>query len=257
MREEYNAAMGSGRPQVCWDERHLASPHEVDDKPQRVREMFDAIADRYELVNHVLSGWRDVAWRKRLWRLLAPGAEDEVLDIAAGTGEVARLFAERQPRPRRVVGVDFAGSMLALAARRSNGLVRYCRGDALRLPFADRSFTICTCAFGLRNFGSFEAGLAEMARVLRPGGRAGILEFDIPRRGPLARAYRWYFMRILPVIAARVSGDRTGAYRYLPRSVLSFLRPEDVVAACRRVGFREVSVSAMTLGAVVFYIAWR
>ena len=249
--EGASGRMSSGQP--LWDEQQLRAPHDVPDKAGRVRSMFDAIAPRYELVNRLFSLGIDARWRRRAVRLAEAGPSDEVLDIACGTGDFARAFA--RTRCRRVVGCDFAHEMLVRA--RGAGVQGWCEADALRLPFANGAFSVTCCAFGVRNFADLATGFAEMYRVLRPGGRAVILEFSEPRGVVVPAVYRWYSQWFMPRAAAWVSGDRTGAYRYLPRSVVSFAAPAELCATLERVGFTRVRAEPLTAGVVTVYLGRR
>jgi len=262
----------------AWTPELLQSPHEDADKAPRVRRMFNAIAPRYELVNTLFSAGRDAYWRRRAVELAEVRGDDDVLDIACGTGDFARAFAEA--RPRRVVGCDFANQMLIRAASASErpvgaATVRerlgtsgggpvacapgsdWVEADALGLPFADGSFSIASCAFGVRNFADLGAGLGEMFRVLRPGGRAVILEFTRPTNALVRCLYELYSNRLIPIAASWVSGDRSGAYRYLPRSVVSFLSADQMCAKLHAVGFVQAAATPLSLGVVTVYIATR
>jgi len=219
--------------------------------------MFDAIAPTYELVNTLFSGGRDRAWRRQAVKLTGVTVDDSLLDVACGTGDFARAFQGHRPAPRRIVGCDFSGRMLSLAAARTAGCLSWVRADALSLPFREASFSVISCAFGIRNFQDLEAGLREMHRVLSPGGRAVILEFSRPAGRLFRRLYEFYSSRIMPVGAALISGDRTGAYRYLPRSVVSFPTAADLSGRLARVGFETISITPMTLGIVTVYVAHR
>ncbi len=240
-----------------WDAERLRDPHRQPDKARRVRRMFDAIAPTYERVNRWTSFGCDARWRRRAVRLGGTTRQDSVLDVACGTGDLARAFAGVA---RAVVGVDFAENMLAHArADAAEGGVRagpaWCRADALRLPFAEGTFNMASCAFGVRNFQDLDAGLSEMYRTLCPGGRAVIVEFSMPSNRVIRRLYALYFERVLPALAARISRDRTGAYDYLARSVVQFIDPHEMVARLRSVGFATVSTHPLTFGAVVVYVA--
>lgn len=239
-------------PPPAWTPDLLIAPHEAPEKATRVRGMFNAIAPTYERINTLFSAGRDAAWRRKAVELARVTHEDEVLDIACGTGDFARAFLAA--RPRRVVGADFAHAMLHLAVMRSPD-IGWCEADALQLPFADASFSIVSCAFGVRNFADLDAGLREMSRVLRPGGRAVILEFTRPRNRLFRFAYEAYCHRVMPPAAAWISGDRTGAYRYLPRSVVSFLDAAQMEDRLRRAGFAAVRAVPRTFGVVTIYVS--
>jgi demethylmenaquinone methyltransferase/2-methoxy-6-polyprenyl-1,4-benzoquinol methylase len=251
------AAMADLQSSVVWDEQRLAAPHAQADKSRRVRWMFDSIAPTYELINTLASMGRDRAWRRKMLRLARVRPDDVMLDIACGTGDVARTFAAAAVRPARIIGADFSLPMVSRAAARPIDGAAFCQGDALRLPLADASVSIVTCAFGIRNFQDLGAGLREMHRVLRPGGRALVLEFSIPRAPLLRQLYFVYFRKVLSALATWVSGDRTGAYRYLPHSVLSFQGREEIISLLASAGFEDVSGHAMTLGIVTVYVASR
>ena len=236
-----------------WDTSRLNDPHGQPDKGQRVQAMFDQIAPTYELVNRVLSAGRDGYWRRRAVKMAKVRAGDRVLDVACGTGDFARAFARAGPAV--VIGADFAERMLALAPSRCNRSVELCRADAMKLPFATGSFSIVSCAFGVRNFRDLEQGLSEMSRVVEPGGRAVILEFSLPRSRIAGRLYSFYFRRILPIAARWISGDRSGAYDYLPHSVTAFLDASGIVRAMEGAGFRDIAHNPLTLGIVTVYVA--
>ncbi len=251
------------RQRPTWTRQLLEAPHEVSDKSTRVRRMFNRIAARYELVNSLFSLGRDAVWRLRAAELADVSPDDTVLDIACGTGDFARAFASAGAG--RVVGCDFAHEMLLLASRPRPPHHRrveerrafWCEADALRLPFPPGSFSITSCAFGVRNFDDLDAGLGEMLRVLRSRGRAVILEFSRPGNRVARYLYELYATRLMPIGATLVSGDRMGAYRYLPRSVVSFVEPEEMCTRLRRVGFGGVTSTPLTMGIVTVYIAVR
>lgn len=240
---------------LIWDSARLNDPHGQADKATRVRAMFDAIAPTYERVNRVLSLGRDAYWRREAVRMAGVRPDDRVLDIACGTGDFARAFA--LTGPGQTIGTDFAANMLERAACADHASIRWCQSDAQSLPFADASFTITSCAFGVRNFQNLDRGLAEMHRVLTPGGRAVILEFGVPRTPLLGSLYGVYMRRALPRLARWISHDTTGAYDYLPQSVSSFVSTPEMIDRLRRAGFDHVEHKALTLGAVVVYLARR
>lgn len=247
--------------QPSWTPQQLDSPHEVADKAARVRRMFDAIAPRYELINSLFSARRDSAWRRKAVQLAKSSATDNVLDIACGTGDFARAFAASGVRG--VTGCDFAHEMLTRATRAKESAgdaspsISWCEADAQNLPFRSSSFSITSCAFGVRNFQELDKGLAEMRRVLKPGGRAVILEFTRPKRRIVRGLVSLYTDRIMPLAATWISGDRSGAYRYLPRSVVSFLTAKQMCERLRSVGFEKFTATPLTLGVVTVYVAWR
>jgi len=222
--------------------------------------MFDAIAPTYELINTLASAGRDGYWRREMVRLADVRADDVLLDIACGTGDAGRTFASVGPgavRPARIIGLDFSLPMLKRAAARPICPGRFCQADALHLPVAEGSVSIISCAFGIRNFGDLAVGLGQMYRVLCPGGRAVLLEFCIPDRPVLGRLYLFYFRRLMPMAAALISRDRTGAYRYLPHSVLSFHGSEEIASCLRSAGFSRVEVHRLSWGIVAIYVAWK
>jgi demethylmenaquinone methyltransferase/2-methoxy-6-polyprenyl-1,4-benzoquinol methylase len=239
----------------AWDKSALGRPHEAPDKADRVRRMFDAVAPRYELINALFSFGIDRRWRRRAVALARVTREDEILDVACGTGDFARAFA--RAGPRRIVGCDFSHEMLCRAVGRDERTRWWCEADVTRLPFPDESFSIVSSAFGVRNFQGLGAGLREMHRVLRPGGRAVVLEFSRPR-GALSRAAaRVYCGGIMPVVASWISGDGCGAYRYLPKSIDTFPDGEDFRALLREAGFRHTRAERLTFGMATIYLAYR
>ncbi|MCP4593721.1 MAG: ubiquinone/menaquinone biosynthesis methyltransferase [bacterium] len=239
-----------------WDDEHLASPHEQGDKAARVRHMFDAVAPRYRLVNRLFSAGRDAAWRRRAVQLARISRDDAVLDVACGTGDFLRAFAASTNPPHTLVGCDFAHGMLCEAADGSDR-TRWVEADALRLPVASQTFTVASCAFGVRNFQDLDVGLGEMHRALQPGGRIVILEFTRPTHRVIRRLYEFYANRFMPWAATLVSRDRTGAYRYLPRSVVSFIGTSEMRTRLIRAGFGEVTATPMSLGIVSIYVGVR
>ena len=224
-------------------------------KKEKVREMFNGIAPKYDLLNHLLSMGIDRSWRRKAMRELERGRRDVILDIACGTGDFS-IEALRHGAGR-VVGADISENMLAVAREkaRAKGLedrldFRY--GDSENLEFGDAVFDAVTVAFGVRNFEHLERGLSEMCRVLRPGGKVVILEFSTPERFPMKQLYRFYFRRILPRVGGMVSGDRS-AYEYLPASVFAFPQGERFLEIMRRCGFRDVARRRLTFGIATLY----
>ncbi len=231
----------------------------LDKRPARVAAMFDAIAARYDLLNHLLSAGIDRHWRTVAIRSLRLTGRERVVDVCAGTGDVALAAVSAAPGAARVVGVDFSAEMLRLGgakvrARGEGGRVLLVHGDATRLPLPDASMDAATAAFGIRNVERPELALAEMRRVLKPGGRLAILEFSIPA-SPLVRAvYLPYFRHVLPRVGRLVSGHGS-AYTYLPVSVGSFIAPEAMLDHLRACGFRQASARPLSWGIVTLYTA--
>lgn len=244
-----------GRVPPAWDAEGLRHVHEAPDKRDRVRAMFDAIAPTYERVNTLCSAGRDAAWRERAVRLARVGPVDRVLDVACGTGDLTRAFSRQ--RPRMLIGCDFAFEMLRLATLRGREMERYCLADGQRLPFADGSFDVVGCAFGVRNFQDPGRGLSEMARVLALGGRVVILEFTRPSIPLIRSVYEFYAGRIMPRIATWLSRDRMGAYRYLPESIRSFLTAGQMCGRLMDAGFVDVAAVPLSMGVVNIYTARR
>ncbi len=210
--------------------------------------MFDRIADRYDLVNTVLSAGGDQAWRRQAARKAAPPAGGAALDIACGSGRLTAELARLIGPTGITIGLDFSLPMLTVAGRHASG-GHFVQGDALALPFPAAFFDTCTNAFGLRNLADPVQGLMEMVRVLRPGGRAVVLEFVRPPRNLVGWAYRLYLTRILPVVGGRLSGD-PAAYRYLSSTVDSYRTPEELRELARQAGWGGVELRLLNLGTV-------
>jgi demethylmenaquinone methyltransferase/2-methoxy-6-polyprenyl-1,4-benzoquinol methylase len=247
--------MSERDPKAVWHSGNLDHPHQMRDKARRVRAMFNAVAPTYELVNTLTSFGRDAYWRRRAVELARVAAADRILDLACGTGDLARAFAAARSRPNMVVGTDFAAEMIHRAAGSSAPTVSWCQADALALPFANEQFTAVSCAFGVRNLQDLTAGFREMYRVLAPAGRAVIVEFSLPSARIVRALFNFYFIRVLPLIATLISRDRSGAYRYLPRSVLRFPNRAQIVDLLREVGFDRIEVHPLTFGIAVVYVA--
>lgn len=217
--------------------------------------MFDTIARRYDLVNRVLSLNIDQRWRQSLVVYSHPHENEEVLDVATGTGEVAIAFASKAP-VGRIVGVDLSDGMMQVGRDKLRRLGLQERidlrvGDALSLPFADGSFDIVTIAFGLRNLPDYQRGVNEMARVLKPRGRAVILEF-LPPRGIGLFAYRAYLSTVLPLTGRLISGSPQ-AYRYLASSVRQFITANEILTLMRNAGLSLVVSRRLTCGVAGLY----
>lgn len=216
-----------------------------------VREMFGRVAPRYDLLNHLLSMNIDRTWRAAVVREFAgilERPEARSLDLCCGTGDLT--LSLQGSSAGSVFGADFCHPMLVRAA--AKGVPRVLEADALRLPLPDASFDLVTTAFGFRNLSDYDAGLREMLRVLRPGGRLGILEFSDPG-GAWGAIYRFYSKHILPRVGAWISGD-SDAYTYLPASIVRFPSPDELVTRMRNAGFAAARYRRFTLGTVYLHI---
>ncbi|GJQ30989.1 MAG: demethylmenaquinone methyltransferase [Phycisphaerae bacterium] len=246
----------------AWDGAELANPHAHAEKPSKVRRMFAAIAPSYDLNNRLHSLGIDRYWRRVAVRRAGVRAGEHVLDVACGTGDLTQGFAASPAA--RVVGLDFTREMLDIAERKrarlpagSAAKVTYIEGDATALPFDTGSFDVVSIAFGIRNVSDVPKALGEFHRVLRPGGRLIVLEFDTPRN----RIVRWlntlYCARIMPRTATWISGDRSGAYAYLPASVNTFMSREALKDFMHDAGFARMDDESLTLGLCACYRAWK
>jgi demethylmenaquinone methyltransferase/2-methoxy-6-polyprenyl-1,4-benzoquinol methylase len=230
-------------------------------EPARIAGMFDAIAPRYDLLNRVLSAGRDRTWRRRAIAALRLQPGELVVDVCTGTADMVIEAARQQPRLRGAVGVDFSREMLRGGMRkvRNAGVSRpmvLAQGDATALPVCSSSMDAATIAFGIRNVQAPERACAELARVLRPGGRLAVLEFGLPRPPVVRALYLWYARRCLPLVGKLVSRHRS-AYAYLPESVSRFPPPERFAALLTASGFATVETVPLTLGIVYLYVARR
>jgi len=254
------------RPQGAEDEAQAA---------QAVRQMFNAIAPRYDLLNHILSANVDRLWRRRAarrFREVLADPEAAILDICCGTGDLTMALLKHRPRGARpIVAADFSSEMLLRGAKKFGGpgvgarkadeaFATPMEADALHLPMEDRSLDLIVSAFGFRNLANYEAGLREFHRVLKPGGQLGILEFSEPG-GLMGKAYAVYFRRVLPAIGRAVcgpvSGGKAGAYSYLPVSVGNFPTPPALLKLIRGAGYAECAWQPYSFGIAGLYTARR
>jgi demethylmenaquinone methyltransferase / 2-methoxy-6-polyprenyl-1,4-benzoquinol methylase len=224
---------------------------------RRIAAMFDRIAPRYDLLNRLLSLGTDLTWRRRALELARLGDDARALDVGTGTGDFALALLARAPRSATVAGVDISAGMLGIAERRAAkaGLGRrYERliASVESLPFADGTFDVAVAGFVIRNVGDIPQGLREMRRVLRPGGRAVILDLHTPRNPAIRRLYRAY-SSISPRLAAALGGD-PAAYRYLPRSIEAFYDPEALARLLRNAGFTRVHFERLTFGIAAIHV---
>jgi demethylmenaquinone methyltransferase/2-methoxy-6-polyprenyl-1,4-benzoquinol methylase len=249
------------KPQGATDEASAA---------EAVREMFDAIAPRYDLLNHVLSANVDRLWWNRTarrFRTVLADPDAAVLDICCGTGDMTMALLKRRPMGARpILAADFARGMLRRGARKFAGREAGApcavplEADALHLPLRSASLDLIVSAFGFRNLANYEAGLREFHRVLKPGGQLGILDFSEPG-GLVGKAYAVYFRRVLPAIGRAicgpVSGDKEGPYKYLPTSVGNFPPPAEMLTLMRSTGYEQCAWQPYTFGIAGLYTAAR
>ncbi|HUO72331.1 MAG TPA: ubiquinone/menaquinone biosynthesis methyltransferase [Solirubrobacteraceae bacterium] len=232
----------------------------------QVRAMFDRIAGLYDRMNSVMTAGLHHQWRRRAADLAAVGPGDRVLDVATGTGDLAFELARRVRPGGEVIATDFSEKMLAIAREKAAGAggpagspgagsvagsvagVRFEIANALALPYGDGAFAAATVGFGARNFSDLEAGLREMARVVRPGGRVVVLEITTPQRPPLSTFFRLWFDRVVPALG-RIAGDAQ-AYSYLPNSVRRFPGPEQLAAVMWSCDLREIRY-VLTAGGII------
>ncbi len=235
-------------------------PAVVDKSPQRISAMFDAIAARYDFLNHFLSAGLDRRWRARTIAALALPPHPRILDLCTGTADLA-IAAVRGAAEARVIGVDFSAAMLQRGKHKVRGeqlerRVTLVRGDAINIPVRGAWADAATIGFGIRNVVQPQAALAEVARVLKPGGRLAILEFGEPIVPGVRQLYRWYFRAVLPRLGRLVS-HHDSAYSYLPASVGAFPPPHEFAATISSQGFRDVRAVPLSLGIVYLYVATR
>jgi demethylmenaquinone methyltransferase/2-methoxy-6-polyprenyl-1,4-benzoquinol methylase len=228
----------------------------------QVRAMFDRIARVYDLMNHVMTAGLHHKWRSRAADLAAVGPGDRVLDVATGTGDLAVELARRVGPDGEVVGSDFSEEMLALARRKATTLhrpgmarTRFEWGNALDLPYPDDAFAAATVGFGARNFSDLGKGLAEMTRVVRPGGRVVILEITTPQKPPLSTFFGLWFDRIVPLLG-RIAGD-SQAYEYLPSSVKRFPGPRELAAEMERAGLTDLRWIITAGGIIAIHVGTK
>lgn len=226
-----------------------------DPKKDQVAEMFNNISPKYDLLNHVLSLGIDIIWRKKAINQLREHAPKLILDIATGTGDFA--IEALALHPEKVIGVDISEGMLAegrkkMKKRKLDHLIELQLGDSEGLGFEDNKFDAVIVAFGVRNFENLEKGLADMYRVLKPGGKTVILEFSKPYAFPMKQAYSFYSSKVLPQIGKLISKDHA-AYTYLPESVEAFPDGEDFLAILKKVGFHSTLCKSLTFGISSIY----
>ncbi len=229
-------------------------------KREEVEQMFDAIAPRYDLLNHVLSFGIDKRWRRKVARRVASVKPEYVLDVATGTADLVIAMNRATGSGTKYQGVDISKEMVARGVQKLEKLgvdATLSIGDALNLEFEDGEFDALTCAFGVRNFEDIERGVSEMHRVLKSSAICCILEYSPQRRNTLwNRLFRFYFSHILPPIGRLVSGNK-GAYTYLPKSVEGFYYEDEFIELLHRVGFQRAEAKSIMGGVVTLYTAYK
>ncbi len=245
----------------AWAGSELDDPHRSAEKASKVRRMFAAIAGSYDLNNRVHSLGRDQAWRRFAVRQAGVRPGESVVDVACGTGDLSEAFARAGAS---VLGVDFTREMLQIAEQKRQRLgpdmaarISYREGDAQSLAIPDSSADVVSIAFGIRNVAEPERAIREFARILKPGGRLVILEFDRPRFAPARWLNDLYCGWLMPRTATLISGDTSGAYKYLPKSVGTFMPREDLCGLLTRNDLQNVTVRSLTLGICACYRAER
>ena len=225
----------------------------MDDKKNKVKNIFDSIAVRYDFLNHLLSFGIDRYWRKKALKLTNVGSESILLDVACGTGDVA-IEAYKQG-VRNVIGADFSHNMLGLFKKKSEWIVgKVIQTTAEQMPFRDNTFTNITVAFGVRNFYDIKEGFKSFHRVLKKNGKATVIEFQMPENKIFKSLYKFYFKRILPLVGGMVSKNKT-AYKYLPDSVEAFDEKIVLPDLLKDAGFKSVKKYKLTFGIVQVVIA--
>lgn len=225
----------------------------VSEKKNKVKNIFDDISGKYDLLNHLLSFGIDKRWRKKALRLTGLNKNSFLLDVACGTGDVA--IEAKKLGVEKIIGADFSHNMLSLFNKKSKWIIgNNVQMVAEQMPFRDNTFTNITVAFGVRNFYNIQEGFNSFYRVLKPGGKATIIEFRMPKNKFFAYLYRFYFKKILPIIGGLISGNKS-AYTYLPESVEEFDMKVDLVKLLQNSGFRKIDVYHFTFGIVQTLIA--
>ena len=224
-------------------------------KKEVVEGIFNDIAPKYDLLNHLLSLNIDKGWRRKAMRCVEEDGKGHLLDVACGTGDFS--IAACRAGVRQVTGIDISANMVNIGRKKVAeaglaGQIDLRSGDSEALEFSDNTFDTVTVAFGVRNFEHLEQGLREMYRVLRPGGKVIILEFSMPEHFPMKQLYKFYFRRVLPVVGGWVSGNR-GAYTYLPESVMKFPQGRAFLDIMVRCGFQGAARHKLTFGIASLY----
>lgn len=239
------------------EEKKVVKPYNASDtsKKEEVATMFNNISKRYDFLNHFLSLGIDKLWRKKAIRQLKEVNPKRILDIATGTGDFA--IAALKLNPEEVVGVDISQGMLDVGIEKMkrkgyDDVIKMQIGDSEKLPFEDGHFDALTVGFGVRNYENLEKGLADMLRVLRPGGKAVILEFSKPKKFPVKQLFGFYSKRVIPFLGRTISKDRR-AYEYLPESVEAFPEGQDFLDIMSKIGYQNVQRKPVSGGIATIY----
>jgi len=234
----------------AWSSSDLANnPHAASDKSKRVERMFTSIARRYDLNNRLHSLWQDQIWRQKVVKIADITDSDAVLDVACGTGDLSMAFYASGAGS--VIGIDFTQAMLDIAvikAKDASMAIEYSQGDAMNLNLPDCSFDVVSIAFGIRNVQDPAKAFAEFYRVLKPGGRCIVLEFSNPPNRFIRVLNNFYTKRVMPVTATLIAGDRSGAYKYLPKSVETFAEGMELANIIKENGFCDVKQFSQAFG---------
>ncbi|MCS6796324.1 MAG: bifunctional demethylmenaquinone methyltransferase/2-methoxy-6-polyprenyl-1,4-benzoquinol methylase UbiE [Raineya sp.] len=226
-------------------------------KKEQIAEMFDNISPTYDKLNRLLSAGIDISWRKKALSFLKKNPPKNLLDIATGTADLA-ILAQKMLQPQKIVGIDISEGMLALGREKIQKLglteiITLQTADSENLPFAENSFEAITVSFGVRNFENLEKGLLEMYRVLKPQGKAIILEFSQPKIFPIKQLYNFYNKTFLPWLGKLISKDKS-AYSYLPQSIEAFPEGKNFVQILEKIGFKNVICKPLSFGICSIYV---
>ncbi len=235
-------------------------PYTCGDKAQQVEAMFDNIAPTYDTLNHRLSWNIDRGWRRKAIQALAPYQPQTMLDIATGTGDFA-IMAAQMLKPQRLIGADISEGMMEIGrqkvkAQGLDGTITFEREDCTALSYPDGTFDAVTAAFGIRNFADLDKGLAEMCRVLKPGGHLSVVELTTPVTFPMKQLFAIYSHTILPVYGRLISKD-TQAYSYLTKTIEAFPQGERMTGILKKAGFSQASFKRLTFGICTMYLATK
>lgn len=233
--------------------------HTEKSKKEEVAHMFDNISGRYDFLNHFFSMGIDKRWRKKAIRLLKPFSPKSILDIATGTGDFA--IAALKLNPTKVTGIDISNGMLEkgrekIKKNKQDDRIELLNGDSENIQFPENSFDAITVGFGVRNFENLEKGLAEMLRVLKPGGHVAIIEFSKPKKFPIKQLFGFYSKRVMPFFGKKISKDAR-AYTYLPESVQAFPEGQEMYSILEKVGYKEVRLIPLSGGIATIYMGTK